>query len=130
MGLLGNFFGSFKKHDELELAKCFKAEYEANDLENMKSIVDKFVDHYPDSYFASSAMVIYIINLYKKDPLNVPPNMLNNLSIMERNLKFYDKASTDSLDDEELELRQWYKSECHKNVKFMESEGLRFSSDN
>ena len=34
-----------------------------------------------------------------------------------------------AMDDEELELRQWYKKEVHKNVKFMESEGLRFSSD-
>ena len=48
---------------------------------------------------------------------------------MERNLKFYDTLDTDSMDDEELELRQWYKKEVHKNVKFMESEGLRFSSD-
>lgn len=129
MGLLKKIAGSFKKHDELDLAKGFKAEYEANNLENMKSFADKFVDHYPDSYFASSAMVIYIIGLYKKNPLKVSPNMLNNLSIMERNIRFFDKENTDSLDEEELELRQWYKSECYKNVKFMESEGLRFSSE-
>ena len=129
MGLLGNLIGNFKKPDELDLAKGFRLEYEANNLENMKSIVDKFVDFYPDSYFASSSMVIYIIFIYKRNPLKVPPNMLNNLSIMERNLKFYDTLDTDSMDDEELELRQWYKKEVHKNVKFMESEGLRFSSD-
>ena len=129
MGLFGNLIGNFKKPDELDLAKGFRLEYEANNLENMKSIVDKFVDFYPDSYFASSSMVMYIILLYKRDPLKVPPNMLNNLSIMERNLKFYDTLDTDSMDDEELELRQWYKKEVHKNVKFMESEGLRFSSD-
>ena len=129
MGLLGNLIGNFKKPDELDLAKGFQLEYEANNLENMKSIVDKFVDFYPDSYFASSSMVMYIILLYKRDPLKVSPNMLNNLSIMERNLKFYDTLDTDSMDDEELELRQWYKKEVHKNVKFMESEGLRFSSD-
>ena len=129
MGLLGNLIGNFKKPDELDLAKGFRLEYEANNLENMKSIVDKFVDFYPDSYFASSSMVMYIILLYKRDPLKVSPNMLNNLSIMERNLKFYDTFDTDSMDDEELELRQWYKKEVHKNVKFMESEGLRFSSD-
>ena len=129
MGLLGNLIGNFKKPDELDLAKGFRLEYEANNLENMKSIVDKFVDFYPDSYFASSSMVIYIILIYKRNPLKVPPNMLNNLSIMERNLKFYDTFDTDSMDDEELELRQWYKKEVHKNVKFMESEGLRFSSD-
>ena len=129
MGLLGNLIGNFKKPDELDLAKGFRLEYEANNLENMKSIVDKFVDFYPDSYFASSSMVMYIILLYKRDPLKVSPNMLNNLSIMERNLKFYDTLATDSMDDEELELRQWYKKEVHKNVKFMESEGLRFSSD-
>lgn len=129
MGLLGNLIGNFKKPDELDLAKGFRLEYEANNLENMKSIVDKFVDFYPDSYFASSSMVIYIILIYKRNPLKVPPNMLNNLSIMERNLKFYDTLDTDSMDDEELELRQWYKKEVHKNVKFMESEGLRFSSD-
>ena len=129
MGLLGNLIGNFKKPDELDLAKGFRLEYEANNLENMKSIVDKFVDFYPDSYFASSSMVIYIILIYKRNPLKVPPNMLNNLSIMERNLKFYDTFDTDSMDDEELELRQWYKKEVHKNVKFMVSEGLRFSSD-
>ncbi len=129
MGLLGNLIGNFKKPDELDLAKGFRLEYEANNLENMKSIVDKFVDFYPDSYFASSSMVMYIILLYKRDPLKVSPNMLNNLSIMERNLKFYDTLAADSMDDEELELRQWYKKEVHKNVKFMESEGLRFSSD-
>ena len=129
MSLLGNLIGNFKKPDELDLAKGFRLEYEANNLENMKSIVDKFVDFYPDSYFASSSMVMYIILLYKRDPLKVSPNMLNNLSIMERNLKFYDTLDTDSMDDEELELRQWYKKEVHKNVKFMESEGLRFSSD-
>ena len=129
MGLLGNLIGNFKKPDELDLAKGFRLEYEANNLENMKSIVDKFVDFYPDSYFASSSMVIYIFLIYKRNPLKVPPNMLNNLSIMERNLKFYDTLDTDSMDDEELELRQWYKKEVHKNVKFMESEGLRFSSD-
>ena len=129
MSLLGNLIGNFKKPDELDLAKGFQLEYEANNLENMKSIVDKFVDFYPDSYFASSSMVMYIILLYKRDPLKVSPNMLNNLSIMERNLKFYDTLAADSMDDEELELRQWYKKEVHKNVKFMESEGLRFSSD-
>ena len=129
MGLFGNLIGNFKKPDELDLAKGFQLEYEANNLENMKSIVDKFVDFYPDSYFASSSMVMYIILLYKRDPLKVSPNMLNNLSIMERNLKFYDTLAADSMDDEELELRQWYKKEVHKNVKFMESEGLRFSSD-
>ena len=129
MGLLGNLIGNFKKPDELDLAKGFRLEYEANNLENMKSIVDKFVDFYPNSYFASSSMVIYIILIYKRNPLKVPPNMLNNLSIMERNLKFYDTLAADSMDDEELELRQWYKKEVHKNVKFMESEGLRFSSD-
>ena len=129
MGLFGNLIGNFKKPDELDLAKGFRLEYEANNLENMKSIVDKFVDFYPNSYFASSSMVIYIILIYKRNPLKVPPNMLNNLSIMERNLKFYDTLDTDSMDDEELELRQWYKKEVHKNVKFMESEGLRFSSD-
>ena len=127
MGLLKNFFGSFKKHEELELAKNFKAEYEANNMENMKSIVDKFVDHYHDSYYASCSMVIYIILLYKEDPFKVPPNRLNNLSIMERNIKFFDTLGTDSLDKEELELRQWYKTEVQKNVKLMESEGLRFS---
>ncbi len=127
MGLLKNFFGSFKKHEELDLAKGFKAEYEANNMENMKSIVDKFVDHYHDSYYASCSMVIYIILLYKEDPFKVPPNRLNNLSIMERNIKFFDTLGTDSLDKEELELRQWYRTEVQKNVKLMESEGLRFS---
>ena len=127
MGLLKNFFGSFKKHEELDLAKGFKAEYEANNMENMKSFVDKFVDHFPDSYYASCSMVIYIILLYKEDPFKVPPNRLNNLSIMERNIKFFDTLSTDSLDKEELELRQWYRTEVQKNVKLMESEGLRFS---
>jgi hypothetical protein len=74
-------------------------------------------------------MVIYIILLYKEDPFKVPPNRLNNLSIMERNIKFFDSLGTDSLDKEELELRQWYKTEVQKNVKLMESEGLRFSAD-
>ena len=129
MSLLGNFLGIFNKSDELDLANDFKIEYEANNLENMKSIVDKFVDHFPDSYFASSSMVIYIILLYKKDPLKVSPNMLNNLSIMERNIRFFDKSSTESLDGEELELRQWYKNELDRNLKFMESVGLKFSSD-
>jgi hypothetical protein len=119
--------GIFKKHDELDLAKDFKLQYEANNLENMKSVVDKFVDYYPDSYYASCSMVIYIILLYKEDPFKVPPNRLNNLSIMERNIKFFDTLGTDSLDKEELELRQWYKTEVQKNVKLMESEGLRFS---
>jgi hypothetical protein len=128
MGLLKNFFGSFKKYEELELAKGFKAEYESNNLENMKSFVDKFVDFFPDSYYASCSMVIYIILLYKEDPFKVPPNRLNNLSIMERNIKFFDTLGTDSLDKEELELRQWYRTEVQKNVKLMESEGLRFSS--
>ena len=129
MSLLQNFMGIFKKHDELDLAKDFKLQYEANNLENMKSVVDKFVDYYPDSYYASCSMVIYIILLYKEDPFKVPPNRLNNLSIMERNIKFFDTLSTDSLDKEELELRQWYRTEVQKNVKLMESEGLRFSSD-
>ena len=129
MGLLKNFFGSFKKYEELELAKGFKAEYEVKNMENMKSFVDKFVDHYPDSYYASCSMVIYIILLYKEDPFKVPPNRLNNLSIMERNIKFFDSLGTDSLDKGELELRQWYRTEVQKNVKLMESEGLRFSSD-
>lgn len=129
MSLFKNFIGNFKKSDELDLAKGFKLEYEANNLENMKSIVDKFVDFYPDSYFASCSMVIYIILLYNEDPFKVSPNMLNNLSIMERNIKFYDNSSTDSLDNEELELRQWFKEEVYKNVKYMESAGLRFSSD-
>jgi hypothetical protein len=48
---------------------------------------------------------------------------------MERNIRYFDKANTDSLDDEELELRQWYVSEVNENVKFMESTGFRFSSD-
>ena len=129
MGLLANFIGSFKKFDVLELAKGFKTEYEASNMENMKSIVDKFVDHYPDSYFASSAMVIYIIDLYKEDPFKVPPNRLNNLSIMERNIRFFDNENTDSLDEEERELRQWYRNEVNKKVKYMESVGLRFSSE-
>ncbi|MBQ6139426.1 MAG: hypothetical protein IJI80_07115 [Methanobrevibacter sp.] len=129
MSLLQNFMGIFKKQDELDLAKDFKREYEANNLENMKSIVDKFVDHYHDSYYASCSMVIYIILLYKEDPFKVPPNRLNNLSIMERNIKFFDTLGTDSLDKEELELRQWYRTEVQKNVKLMESEGLRFSSE-
>ncbi len=127
MSLLQNFMGIFKKHNEFDLAKDFKLEYEANNLENMKSIVDKFVDHYHDSYYASCSMVIYIILLYKEDPFKVPPNRLNNLSIMERNIKFFDTLGTDSLDKEELELRQWYRTEVQKNVKLMESEGLRFS---
>ena len=129
MSLLQNFKGIFKKHDELDLAKDFKSEYEVKNLENMKSVVDKFVDYYPNSYYASCSMVIYIILLYKEDPFKVPPNRLNNLSIMERNIKFFDTLGTDSLDKEELELRQWYRSEVQKNVKLMESEGLRFSSD-
>ena len=128
MDLLKNFIGNFKKHDALDLAKGFKLEYEAKNMENMKLIVDKFVDHFPDSYFASCSMVIYVILLYKEDPLKVPPNRLNNLSIMERNIRFYDKSNVDSLDDEEMELRQWYKNEVNKNVEYMESEGLRFSS--
>lgn len=125
MGLLGNFMG--KKFNELDLAKDFKLEYEAKNLENMKSVVDKFVDYFPDSYFASCSMVIYVILLYKKDPLKVPPNRLNNLSIMERNIKFFDTLDTESLDEEELELRQWYKGEVQKNIKFMEEKGVRFS---
>ena len=129
MGLLANLIGSFKKSDVLELAKGFKTEYESSNMENMKSIVDKFVDHYPDSYFASSAMVIYIIDLYKEDPFKVPPNRLNNLSIMERNIRFFDNENTDSLDEEERELRQWYRNEVNKKVKYMESVGLRFSSE-
>ena len=129
MGLLKNFIGSFKKHEELDLAKGFKAEYEAGNLENMKSYADKFVDHFHDSYFASCSMVLYIILLYKENPFKVPPNKLNNLSIMERNIRFFDTLDTDSLDAEELELRQWYRNEVNKNVKLMESEGLRFSSD-
>lgn len=129
MGLLSNIIRNSKNFNDLDLAKDFKLEYEANNMENMKSIVDKFVDYYPDSYYASCSMVIYIILLYKEDPFKVPPNRLNNLSIMERNIKFFDALGTDSLDEEELELRQWYKTEVQKNVKFMESEGLRFSSD-
>lgn len=125
MGLLGNFMG--KKFNELDLAKDFKLEYEAKNLDNMKSVVDKFVDYFPDSYFASCSMVIYVIILYKKDPLKVPPNRLNNLSIMERNIKFFDTLDTESLDEEELELRQWYKGEVQKNIKFMEEKGVRFS---
>ena len=128
MGLLKNFIGSFKKHEELDLAKGFKAEYEAKNMENMKSIVDKFVDHFHDSYYASCSMVIYVILLYKEDPFKVPPNRLNNLSIMERNIRFFDKENKDSLDDEELELRQWYRKEVNENVKYMESVGYRFSS--
>ena len=100
MGVLGNFMGIFKKSDVLDLAKEFKLEYEVGNMENMKSIVDKFVDHYPDSYFASCSMVIYVILLYNENPLKVPPNRLNNLSIMERNIRFFDKANLDSLDDE------------------------------
>ena len=111
------------------MAKEFKLEYEAKNMENMKAIVDKFVDYHPDSYFATCSMVIYVILLYKENPLKVPPNRLNNLSIMERNIRYFDKANTDSLDDEELELRQWYVSEVNENVKFMESTGFRFSSD-
>ena len=119
----------FKKADVLDLAKEFKLEYEAKNMENMKGIVDKFVDYYPDSYFATCSMVIYVILLYKENPLKVPPNRLNNLSIMERNIRYFDKANVESLDDEELELRQWYVSEVNENVKFMESTGFRFSSD-
>lgn len=129
MTILKDFVGSFKKVDALDLAKEFKLEYEAKNMENMKAIVDKFVDYHPDSYFATCSMVIYVILLYKENPLKVPPNRLNNLSIMERNIRYFDKANTDSLDDEELELRQWYVSEVNENVKFMESTGFRFSSD-
>lgn len=129
MTLLKKFSGIFKRYDELDLAKCFKSAYESNNMEIMKSVIDKFVDHYPDSYFASCSMVIYVILLYNENPLKVPPNRLNNLSIMERNIRFFDKESTDSLDDEELELRQWYVSEVNKNVEYMESLGLRFSSE-
>ena len=129
MTILKVFVGSFKKVDALDLAKEFKLEYEAKNMENMKAIVDKFVDYHPDSYFATCSMVIYVILLYKENPLKVPPNRLNNLSIMERNIRYFDKANTDSLDDEELELRQWYVSEVNENVKFMESTGFRFSSD-
>jgi len=126
MGLLGNIF---KKPEELDLAKNFKLEYEADDLENMKSVVDKFVDFYPDSYYATCSMVIYIILLYQEDSFRVSHNMLNNLSIMERNIKFYDGSKDGSLSEEELNLRQWYKKEVNKNVKYMESQGIRFSSD-
>ena len=129
MGLFGNIIENFKKPEELDLAKSFKLEYEADDLENMKSVVDKFVDFYPDSYYATCSMVIYIILLYKEDPFKVPPNRLNNLSIMERNIKFYDGSKDGSLSEEELNLRQWYKKEVNKNVKYMESQGIRFSSD-
>ena len=129
MTILKDLVGSFKKVDALDLAKEFKLEYEAENMENMKVIVDKFVDYHPDSYFATCSMVIYVILLYKENPLKVPPNRLNNLSIMERNIRYFDKAKTDSLDDEELELRQWYVSEVNENVKFMESTGFRFSSD-
>ena len=129
MTILKDLVGSFKKVDALDLAKEFKLEYEAENMENMKAIVDKFVDYHPDSYFATCSMVIYVILLYKENPLKVPPNRLNNLSIMERNIRYFDKANTDSLDDEELELRQWYVSEVNENVKFMESTGFRFSSD-
>jgi hypothetical protein len=129
MTILKDLVGSFKKVDALDLAKEFKLEYEAKNMENMKAIVDKFVDYHPDSYFATCSMVIYVILLYKENPLKVPPNRLNNLSIMERNIRYFDKANTDSLDDEELELRQWYVSEVNENVKFMESTGFRFSSD-
>ena len=68
-----------------------------------------------------------VINFFGKFPFR--PNRLNNLSIMERNIRYFDKANVESLDDEELELRQWYRSEVNKNVKFMESTGFRFSSD-
>ena len=129
MTILKDLVGSFKKVDALDLAKEFKLEYEAKNMENMKAIVDKFVDYHPDSYFATCSLVIYVILLYKENPLKVPPNRLNNLSIMERNIRYFDKANTDSLDDEELELRQWYVSEVNENVKFMESTGFRFSSD-
>ena len=129
MAILKDLIGSFKKADVLDLAKEFKLEYEAKNMENMKGIVDKFVDYYPDSYFATCSMVIYVILLYKENPLKVPPNRLNNLSIMERNIRYFDKANVESLDDEELELRQWYVSEVNENVKFMESTGFRFSSD-
>ena len=129
MTILKDLVGSFKKVDALDLAKEFKLEYEAKNMENMKAIVDKFVDYHPDSYFATCSMVIYVILLYKENPLKVPPNRLNNLSIMERNIRYFDKANTDSLDDEELELRQWYVSEVNENVKFMKSTGFRFSSD-
>ncbi len=129
MGLFGNIIENFKKPEELDLAKSFKLEYEADDLENMKSVVDKFVDFYPDSYYATCSMVIYIILLYQEDSFRVSHNMLNNLSIMERNIKFYDGSKDGSLSEEELNLRQWYKKEVNKNVKYMESQGIRFSSD-
>ena len=129
MGLFGNIIENFKKPEELDLAKSFKLEYEADDLENMKSVVDKFVDFYPDSYYATCSMVIYIILLYQEDSFRVSHNMLNNLSIMERNIKFYDESKDGSLSEEELNLRQWYKKEVNKNVKYMESQGIRFSSD-
>ena len=48
---------------------------------------------------------------------------------MERNIKFYDGSKDGSLSEEELNLRQWYKKEVNKNVKYMESQGIRFSSD-
>ena len=129
MGLFGNIIENFKKPEELDLAKSFKLEYEADDLENMKSVVDKFVDFYPDSYYATCSMVIYIILLYQEDSFRVSHNMLNNLSIMERNIKFYDGSKDGSLSEEELNLRQWYKKEVNKNVKYMGSQGIRFSSD-
>ena len=129
MGIFGNIIENFKKPEELDLAKSFKLEYEADDLENMKSVVDKFVDFYPDSYYATCSMVIYIILLYQEDSFRVSHNMLNNLSIMERNIKFYDGSKDGSLSEEELNLRQWYKKEVNKNVKYMESQGIRFSSD-
>ncbi|WP_407462385.1 hypothetical protein [Methanobrevibacter sp.] len=129
MNRLSNFIGNLKKPGELDLIKGFKLECEANDLGNMKYIVDKFVDFYPDSYYASSSMVIYIIKLYKENPLKVSPNMLNNLSIMEKNIRFFDNSNSEPLDAEETEIRQWYKREFDENVKFMESEGYRFSSD-
>ncbi len=129
MSRLSNFIGNLKKPDELDLIKGFKLECEANDLENMKYIVGKFVDFYPDSYYASSSMVIYIIKLYKENPLKVSPNMLNNLSIMEKNIRFFDNSNSEPLDAEETEIMQWYKREFDENVKFMESEGYRFSSD-
>ena len=46
MGLLGNIF---KKPEELDLAKNFKLEYEANDLNNMKAVVDKFAKKLNDA---------------------------------------------------------------------------------
>jgi hypothetical protein len=48
---------------------------------------------------------------------------------MERNIRFFDNENTDSLDEEERELRQWYRNEVNKKVKYMESVGLRFSSE-